>query len=167
MTRNKPSAGAVAAVVSDDRTLHSTWTDWRGNPYTVGDTVLYPRLSGRSVHMCEGVVTDLFEVYQGADYKYVRLAPGETAPLHEIWTWQNPEDPAERSRYRRDGWEHVQVAVPRDTERRAKIKPTGRSSRFAAYWNKKWNPETHEFDETEQKPVTLTANVESITLPVP
>ena len=31
-------------------------TDWRGNTYTVGSTVLYPRMSGRSVEMCEATV---------------------------------------------------------------------------------------------------------------
>ena len=30
--------------------------DWRGNEYDVGSTVVYPRQSGRSVTMVEGVV---------------------------------------------------------------------------------------------------------------
>lgn len=36
-----------------------TVTDFRGNTFTVGDTVLYPRMSGRSCELQEGVVVEL------------------------------------------------------------------------------------------------------------
>lgn len=36
-------------------------TDWRGNEYGVGDTILYPRQSGHSVEIAEGVVEMIFQ----------------------------------------------------------------------------------------------------------
>lgn len=35
-------------------------TDWRGNEYGVGDTILYPRQSGHSTEIVEGVVEMIF-----------------------------------------------------------------------------------------------------------
>lgn len=56
-------------------------TDWRGNSITVGDTVLYPRASGRSVEMREAVVLaiyrkdeDRYDWSRDADGAYVRTA---------------------------------------------------------------------------------------------
>ena len=43
-------------------------TDFLGNSYDVGDTVLYPRMSGRSVEMQAGVVV-AFKEYQEKDYE--------------------------------------------------------------------------------------------------
>lgn len=57
-------------------------TDWRGNEYTVGDTILYPRQSGRSVEMCEAVVDDIRRVwYDGHSYRWRKV--DDTTPPHE------------------------------------------------------------------------------------
>ena len=53
-------------------------TDWRGNTYTLGDTILYPRMSGRSVEMQEAVVVDLYHVhYSRETWDWARLPEGE------------------------------------------------------------------------------------------
>jgi len=154
----------------------NTWTDWRGNDYAKGTLILYARMSGRSCEMAEGVVKDLYEVYYGDDYTWHKLAPGETAPEHEVHRWKNTET-GEVSKYnmqwhRQNGepWVTVEVTEPRETERRAKILPTNRTSRFGGYWNKKWVYDEEagkgDFIETEQKPITLKVT-ESITVPLP
>lgn len=148
----------------------TTWTDWRGNDYTEGTLILYARMSGRSCEMAEGVVVELYEVYYGDDYKWEKLAPGEPVPEHDVWRWKNTET-GELSTYRGQGYtEQVQVSVPRQHERRAKILPTNRTSRFGGYDTKKWVWDEEsgkgEFIETEMKPVTLKIT-ESITVPLP
>jgi hypothetical protein len=40
-------------------TTPDTLTDWRGNTYTIGDRVLYPRTSGRSCEIQEGRITKI------------------------------------------------------------------------------------------------------------
>lgn len=74
-------------------------TDWRGNTYDVGSTVLYPRMSGRSCEMQEGIV---LEIKKFTDTRY----------RHE----QNPDDG--KWYYNSEEFENYKV----------KIKPT-RSSR--------------------------------------
>jgi len=157
-----------------------TWTDWRGNDFTVGDTILYARMSGRSCEMAEGVVVDLFVVYRDPDkYKWTRLPEGDPVPEHLVWKWKNLET-AElthlgyRSRFQeREGYECVQVPEPIENERRAKIMPTLRTSRFNSYEARqtKWVYDeltrTGEFvDAGPRKPVTLSVT-ESITAIVP
>lgn len=115
-----------------------TWTDWRGNDFTVGDTILYARMSGRSCEMAEGIVEDLFVVYNDPDkYKWVRLPENGPVPTHEVWRWRNPETGELKWGYGgwgdREGYERVQVTEPVETERRAKIMPTCRTSRFNSY----------------------------------
>lgn len=153
----------------------NVWEDWRGNHYTVGSLVLYARMSGRSCEMAEGRVVDLYEVYYD-NYKWNKLAPGESAPEYETWRWKHnetgdiqrypPSDLDEREAH----WKNVEVSVPCEVERRAKILPTNRTSRFGGYWNKKWvydkATEKGEFVETEQKPITLKIT-ESITAVTP
>jgi hypothetical protein len=48
-------------------------TDWRGNEYGVGDTVIYPRQAGHSVEVKEGVVTDITKFYRDSDYNWQRM----------------------------------------------------------------------------------------------
>lgn len=56
-------------------------TDWRGNDYGVGATVIYPRQSGRSVEVKEAVVLDIYEVYRDPeDWSWKRLPEGELMP---------------------------------------------------------------------------------------
>jgi hypothetical protein len=152
------------------RIMALTWTDWRGNDFTVGDTILYARLSGRSCEMAEGVVEDLFVVWRDREtYKWVRLPENGPVPTHEVWRWRNLET-GELTQCGYGGWrdregfERVQVTEPVDTERRAKIMPTLRTSRFNSYeWGtKKWNEETKVYDKVPRKAVSLTVT-ESIT----
>lgn len=48
-------------------------TDWRGTEYGVGDTVIYPRQSGRSVEVKEAVVLDISKFYRDSDWNWQRM----------------------------------------------------------------------------------------------
>ncbi|MGZ0151890.1 hypothetical protein ACXJJ3_32870 [Kribbella sp. WER1] len=76
-------------------------TDWRGNTYTEGSTVLYPRQSGRCVEMREATVlqiTDKEEGYYVFDrdagqrvlhtrtVRAVRLMPTRSSRFDRSWT---------------------------------------------------------------------------------
>ncbi|MFI9553691.1 hypothetical protein [Nonomuraea endophytica] len=51
-----------------------TLTDWRGNTYTVGTTIFYPRMSGRSCEIQEGQVIEIWEaVFDNRKYRWVRF----------------------------------------------------------------------------------------------
>lgn len=152
-----------------------TWTDWRGHDYTVGDTILYARMSGRSCEMAEGVIVDLMVMVRSPKtYKWTRVPDGDPVPTHLAWQYRNLDNPEEHYTYepRNGNYEHVQMQVPDDHERRALITPTMRTSRFSSYeWGtKKWwyDEATGEsgFKTVERKPIRLTV-VESITVPVP
>lgn len=54
-------------------------TDWRGNEYGVGDTILYPRQSGHSTEIVEGVVEMIF---QSTPTYYSRLGRGVTVRVN-------------------------------------------------------------------------------------
>jgi len=60
---NEPPSLAMPGVVM---------TDWLGQAYGVGDTVLYPAMSGRSPQIVMGAVTDIGVWYRGDDYDWVR-----------------------------------------------------------------------------------------------
>jgi hypothetical protein len=130
-------------------------------------------MSDRSCEMAEGIVEDLFVVYMDHEkYKWVRLPENGPVPTREVWKRKNPET-GEQVGYGgygggRDGWERVQVTEPVETQRRAKIMPTLRTSRFNSYeWGtKKWNKETAEYDTVPRKAVSLSV-CESITAIVP
>ncbi|MFI6497146.1 hypothetical protein [Nonomuraea typhae] len=80
-----------------------TLTDWRGNPFTIGTTIFYPRMSGRSCEIQEGVVIDIWDaVYDRDVYRWVRF---------------NPEKISH------------QDATGNDRQTRVKVHPTGRGSR--------------------------------------
>jgi hypothetical protein len=144
-----------------------TWTDWRGHDYTVGDTILYARMSGQSCEMAEGIIEDLGIYYKDGRYRWARLKDGEELPTRQVWVSICPETGREYQSTRR-GWEQKQVTVPVENERRAKIMPTMRTSRFNSYeWGtRKWNNTTCEYEPTERKPITLRV-VASITAIVP
>jgi hypothetical protein len=159
------------SVTVDGRNIdgQNVWEDWRGNAYMVGSLVLYPRLDGRSCEIAEGRVLDLYEVYRDEDYKWHKLAAGEEAPLHEVMRWMCIETREVQQLHDELHSERTWVTEPRETERRAKIMPTGRTSRFAR-WDKKWqwNEETQQggFVDAEPRPVTLIIT-KSITVPSP
>ncbi|WP_440100059.1 hypothetical protein [Streptosporangium sp. H16] len=59
-----------------------TLTDWRGNPYTVGTLIFYPRMSGRSCEMVEAVVVEIYDAVRDSDkYRWVRFDPDN--PRHQ------------------------------------------------------------------------------------
>lgn len=128
-------------------------TDWRGNDYTIGDTVLYPRTSGRSVEMSEGVVLEIVRGWGGMYNSFTRLAEDEDPP--EI--------------RQRDGWDHearetIWTTVTAPVVYRVKLKPSGRTSRnFGYYSDWERNEETGRREHTgDVKPVTI-QNVQNIT----
>lgn len=165
---------------------HLIWTDWRGNEYTVGDTVLYARMHGRSCEMAEGVVTDLFEVYYdrvGRTYKWIKLAPGELAPFETVYKYVHKvtgEISPYNHRHSPDAeeWESKQVTLRMETERRAHIMPTGNTSRFNSYRDRErkfeydpvagtgYHRDLTPEEKAKLKPVRLSVT-ESITLPWP
>ena len=142
-----------------------TWTDWRGHDYTVGDTILYARMSGQSCEMAEGIVEDLGTYYKDDRYRWARLKDGEELPTRLTWVSVDPETGREYQSHRQ-GWEQKQVAQPVQNERRAKIMPTMRTSRFHSYdWGtRKWNEGTREYDKVDRKAITLrvTASITAI-----
>ncbi|MEV0617604.1 hypothetical protein AB0I81_30085 [Nonomuraea sp. NPDC050404] len=50
-----------------------TLTDWRGEPYTVGTLIIYPRAQGRTVEVQEGEVLDIWEVVWSG--RWMRFEP--------------------------------------------------------------------------------------------
>lgn len=95
--------------------------DWQGNEYGVGDTIVYPVMSGRSVSMQEATVLDIWAVYRcPEDYKWKRLKEGEPVPTKEEWEWdRSGEQPVRVSK----GHRTVEI------ELRVKLQPEGKSSR--------------------------------------
>lgn len=83
-------------------------TDWRGNEYGVGDTVIYGRQSGRCVELQEGVVVDIWRVYQNNSYKWVRLEDNEEPPV---------------------GTNYAGEVIKNKITTRVKIQPSGNGSR--------------------------------------
>lgn len=97
-------------------------TDWRGNEYGIGDTVLYPRTSGRSVEMSEATVADIYHVYYGDNYKWER------------WDGEGPE-PTKRVF---DGWDEEGNRKTKEVsglEIRVQLQPTGHTSRNFGYYS--------------------------------
>ncbi|MEU6778592.1 hypothetical protein ABZ912_05270 [Nonomuraea angiospora] len=125
-----------------------TLTDWRGNPYTIGTTIFYPRGSSGSIEIQEGVVLDIWEA------------------VHDVvnftgWVRFDPENPAH------------QAAEEKNRANRVKVQPTGRSSRPTNYRVRRdehgevvrddsGRPEWEQYD-VEHKPVTLLI-VENVTV---
>jgi hypothetical protein len=155
-----------------------TWTDWRGHDYTVGDTILYARLAGRSCEMAEGVIEDLAYYYKDERYRWTRLKDGDKLPEKQAWRYRNLET-GELSECGYGGWrdregfDKVQVMVPVENEKRAKVMPTMRTSRFHSYearrtrWVYDAENRTGEFVDTgPRKAITLRVT-ESITAIVP
>ena len=114
-----------------------TWQDWRGNDYTVGDTVTYPRGSGRSVEMTEAVILDLYEVWYRHDgpYRWVRLAEGELPPFKQEGRREDLDgnalgrDVIASIDYRLRRWVMHETDEREETKRRATLQPTKLSSR--------------------------------------
>lgn len=107
--------------------------DWRGNTYGVGDLIVYPRASGRSVEMSDGVVEAIFEVFYDTDsYGWKRVEGANV-----------PEDARRAMRVR--------------------VKPTGLGSRgfWRGDW-RTYKAEREGTGKADVKPVTL-INVENIT----
>lgn len=86
-------------------------TDFRGNEYGIGDTVLYPRMSGQSCEIQEGTVLDF------KPFEDTRRVPNPHFDQYQPADWQhNPSTITEKF-----------------TNHKVKIQPT-RSTRFG-HWN--------------------------------
>lgn len=91
-------------------------TDWLGNEYGEGDTVIYPVGSGRSIEMQQATVLDIWTVYQCPDeYKWKRLEEGADVPHKKQW---NP-----------DTREYEPGPELADTQLRVRLQPNGKGSR--------------------------------------
>ncbi|MEU7891727.1 hypothetical protein AB0B45_02555 [Nonomuraea sp. NPDC049152] len=122
--------------MTNEQTELRTLTDWRGNPYTIGTTIFYPRGSSGSIEIQEAEVIDIWDVVTDPDtYDWARFDPDN--PKHQ--------------------------GLKRTT--RVKVQPTGRSSRPSNYQVKRdeqgeivrdedGHPEWEQY-EVEHKPVTL------------
>lgn len=114
-------------------------TDWRGNQFTVGSLVLYPRMSGRSAEIQEATVTDIWMVYRCPEnFDWKRLPEGAEPPLGRSW-----------NRVLGD-----YEMVPAKTELRIKVQPIKSSRNFhrSADYDRWKNPEV----ETSYREATLT-----------
>lgn len=91
-------------------------TDWLGTEYGVGDTIVYPVGSGRSVEMQQATVLDIWTVYNcPKDYKWKRLKEGEEVPSKLRWN--------------ADTHEREPNGEPVDTQLRVRLQPNGKGSR--------------------------------------
>jgi hypothetical protein len=117
-----------------------TLADWRGNPYTVGTMIFYPRMSGRSCEIQEGIVLDIWEAVEDRSKAW-----------RTTWVRLDPNNPAHQDKER---------------ETRVKVQPTGRSSRDFYRSNHKVKRDEHGeivydekgravWEKTDAKPVTL------------
>ena len=112
--------------------MNPSFTNWLGQNIAVGDTVVYPRLSGRSCHLQEGVLVELSLMTE----EEARRQYGSRRVRRDGRTFQE-ELPREK-------WEHH---IGRPT--RAKVQPTERSSRWRT-------------SAGRERPVILHANAESM-----
>jgi hypothetical protein len=60
--------------------------DWRGNLYSVGTQVVYPRsVYAGTVEIAHGTVTDIYRVTRDEDFKWVRIDP---VSAYADWEWR-------------------------------------------------------------------------------
>lgn len=145
-------------------TRQPAFTDWRGQPVHIGDTVVYPSGSGRSSQMTEGVLIDVWRVIRDERWNYKRIEPDEEPPIKLVWEVVRDDDgnPVEE-----DGvYLRHQVQVP-DFEWRARIQPTG-DSRWRGHgdWRETGDAHTDYAEKKTVKAVTLTV-IQNITLVAP
>jgi hypothetical protein len=114
-----------------------TLTDWRGNPYAIGTLIFYPRMSGRSCEIQEGIVLDIWDVVRDRS-KFAWIRFDASNPSHQ----------------------------DTERVTRIKVQPTGRSSRDFYRSNHQVKRDEHGevvldengrsvWEKTEAKPVTL------------
>lgn len=116
-------------------------TDWRGNEYGVGDTILYARMSGRSCEISEATVVDIWQAYSDGG-RYNRLAEGDEVPTVQVFNYGTRE----------------YETRPARIEVRVKVQPNGRGSRnfYRTDFDYRENAEGgYDRVETGIKPVTL------------
>lgn len=89
--------------------------DWLGQEYGVGNLVIYAAMSGRSVTMILGRVTDIYRIYraQPREYYWVRLAEGEEPPFMQTWD--------------KEAHDYVDTGKRVETEIRVQVQPLGSS----------------------------------------
>lgn len=122
-------------------------TDWLGNEYGVGDTIIYPVMSSRSVEMQQAIVLDIWIAYQcPEDHTGKRLKEGEPVPTKEEFYWERTGDiPVRVSKGHK----------PVDTDIRVRLQPDGKGSRgFYTRRNSEtiWvDPDGNDIDYDEMK----------------
>lgn len=125
-------------------------TDWRGNEYGAGDTIFYPRMSGRSCEIVEATVVDIWETYRAdGSWKWLRLEEGQEPPERVYWNYKTLENEMR----------------PAETETRVKVQPNGRGSRsfYRTDYKMVENAEGgYDKVDTGIKPVTLNI-IENVT----
>lgn len=106
--------------------------DWRGNEFDVGSTVVYARMSGRSVEVSEAIVAEIYEVYRD----------------DESWDWKRIKP-------------GVELRESQKTETRIKLQPTGPGSRDFLRWSdhKFVEDENGKFQRIPQKPRAVTLQI--------
>lgn len=72
----------------DDETDHQSFEDWRGNTVSLGDTIVYPILSGRSAILALGIVRRIY--VKSTDYYNPNRLDVEV--LDKKWDWRRTEE---------------------------------------------------------------------------
>jgi len=94
-------------------------TDWLGNEYGPGDTVIYPVGASRSIEMQMAEIVDIWTVYMCPDsYKWKRLEEGAEVPTKTLYKWD---------RYKEE--RVVDEIKPVETQLRVRLQPLGKGSR--------------------------------------
>lgn len=135
--------------------------DFLGQELAIGDRVIYPVLSGRSTQMTLATIISM-EVVTGAD-EYVERAQYSNRDLVN-WVetgtldrWGYPElvQSGTRKPTQEEIDQHIELShMSAGTIRKAKVMPTGVSSRWRQHYTGR--------DGSDQKAVTLTANAMSM-----
>lgn len=148
------------SVSSEDHEPIASFQNFLGQTIEVGDTVVYPAMSGRSTQLSEGVVLAIRgrteeaaergfkrgrRKVEGADRVEVHTYHDGTKWTRTVWDYEDYDKP-------REEWEH-RIHEPV----RLKIKPTGRDSRWRQHWS-------YADQEPNTRAQTLSANAPSVVL---
>ena len=74
-------------MTKTDEIDHESFKDWYGNVIKIGDTIVYPRMSGRSAILAIGIVRRIYE--KPGDYNPKRL---DVEVIAKKWDWRRTEE---------------------------------------------------------------------------
>lgn len=98
-------------MTKTDETDHESFKDWRGKTIRVGDTIVYPRVSGRSAALVVGIVRRIY-VKHSDDYNPKRL---DVEVLDKKWDWRSSdEDKAKRPLSKLKFWDRCLLFETRE-----------------------------------------------------